>query len=213
MTGWTCYECAGSGKGPLRFVRVYTAEQLAKLDATKAKRDAKRAEQQAAAAAERQAQADARRASYFAEHAETLRRAGFAVADPFVAELMAKAEARGELTPNQTAALATAVERFEQHAARAAESRYFGAPGDKLRATVTVTGVASYERQPYRSFSGHTETVWIITMADAEGHVFVTKSPAFKEEKGETFTLTGTVKEHSEYRGVKQTVIQRAKRA
>lgn len=39
-TGWTCYQCGGSGKGAVRDDPLYTAEQLAKLNAAQAKRDA-----------------------------------------------------------------------------------------------------------------------------------------------------------------------------
>ncbi len=42
-TGWTCYRCGGNGVDPNReYIKLYTAEQNAKLDATAAKKEVKR---------------------------------------------------------------------------------------------------------------------------------------------------------------------------
>jgi len=83
FTGWTCFDCGGSGKAQPRTEKLYTADQLAKLDAAQGKRDAKRAVEAAAKLAERQAAAaataaafdasrDAERAAAEARHAEWL---------------------------------------------------------------------------------------------------------------------------------------------
>jgi len=37
-TGWTCYQCNGSGRGEPRFTPAYTREQLDRLNAAAAKR-------------------------------------------------------------------------------------------------------------------------------------------------------------------------------
>ena len=48
-------------------------------------------------------------------------------------------------------------------------------------------------------------------MRDEAGNAIVVKSPSFYgREKGDAFTLRATVKEHSEYRGEKQTRVERA---
>lgn len=62
-TGYTCYECSGTGKGKIRTVKVYSAEKLAKLNAATEKRDAKKlAAQFAEAEIESQRKAAARAA-------------------------------------------------------------------------------------------------------------------------------------------------------
>ena len=80
--------------------------------------------------------------------------------------------------------------------------------GERITVPVTVARVAAFERQAFRGFG--TEMVAITTMRDAAGNAIVVKSASFRAEVGETFMLRGTVKEHSEFRGEKQTVVQRA---
>ena len=64
-TGWTCYQCGGTGKGSLvvyklYVYKLYTAEQLAKLNATRDKKNAVKEATRVAA----QAVKDAHRAAY-----------------------------------------------------------------------------------------------------------------------------------------------------
>src|SRR5208282_2709867 len=59
-TGWTCYQCGGTGKGSLVVSKLYTAEQLAKLNATRDKKNAVKEATRVAA----QAVKDAHRAAY-----------------------------------------------------------------------------------------------------------------------------------------------------
>jgi len=49
----------------------------------------------------------------------------------------------------------------------------------------------------------------ITTLHTDDGNSIVVKSGSFRAEKGERLTITGTVKEHSEYRGEKQTQLAR----
>lgn len=117
-----------------------------------------------------------------------------------------KAEAEKELEP----------ERFA--------GEYVGNIKDRLTLELTLVGEYSYETNySYYGGIGH-----IYTMKDDEGNTFVWKTSNFLEvpyegnekrwddneqfiKKGERFKLIGTVKEHSEYRGVKQTVLTRCK--
>lgn len=76
-TGSTCYRCGGNGKDPIReTVKLYTAEQLEKLNARKAKADANRA----AAKAERdrleQERRDAEKAEMISDYQGFLDRIG-----------------------------------------------------------------------------------------------------------------------------------------
>ena len=77
----------------------------------------------------------------------------------------------------------------------------------------------TYEGSPYyerRGFGGYgTERVYIHRFRDADGNLLIWRSacgfPILGCNEGETFVVTGTVKEHSEYKDEKQTFILRAK--
>lgn len=68
-TGWTCFRCGGSGKDPTRDrIKLYDAEQLAKLNDRKAKADAKKAAARAEAARIEQERRDAERAEIISDN-------------------------------------------------------------------------------------------------------------------------------------------------
>ncbi|HLR95018.1 MAG TPA: hypothetical protein VK053_10860 [Jiangellaceae bacterium] len=75
---------------------------------------------------------------------------------------------------------------------------------------VTVTNVYESTRPRYAYPYGD-EPFQIITMRDADGHEIVWKTGSIQPvEPGDRVTMTGTVKAHSQYRGVDQTEISRA---
>ena len=81
---------------------------------------------------------------------------------------------------------------------------FLGEVGKKLSADVTLTRVTSYD-----SMYG---TGYIYSMMDASGNTlvwFASRSQGHND--GDTFKITGTVKEHKEYHGIKQTVLTRCK--
>lgn len=81
----------------------------------------------------------------------------------------------------------------------------------KQRETFTVTIVRSYQKQQ-ASFSGWGfETLFITTMVDDQGACLMSFSTAFRPDVGQVLTIKGTVKEHSEYNGQAQTILQRIK--
>lgn len=84
-----------------------------------------------------------------------------------------------------------------------------GEIGKRLDVRVTVVRSFGFWRE---SFSGYgSERVYITTMVTDDRVCVVVKSTAFAPDVGETFTLRGTVKEHSEYKGQMQTIMQRVK--
>ena len=102
-------------------------------------------------------------------------------------------------------------------------SEWVGA--EKQRMDLELTLVRDYEYTRPRYTYGY-ETAHIYTLADAEGNCYVWKTAnaivAEREdedgfidetyaEPGDKVTMRATVKEHGEYRGVKQTVITRPK--
>lgn len=75
----------------------------------------------------------------------------------------------------------------------------------------TVTNVYESTRPRYAYPYGD-EPFQIITLRDAEGHEIVWKTGAIQQvEPGSTVVMTGTVKAHTQYQGVDQTEISRAK--
>lgn len=98
---------------------------------------------------------------------------------------------------------------------------YLGTIGERITAQVTLKGIYEYDAH----FAYTTTTHYIYNMQDADGNVIVWKSTTimgfetndkngdwwYSIKKGDVIEITGRVKEHSEYKGTKQTVIQRAK--
>jgi heterodisulfide reductase subunit C len=211
--GFTCFRCAGRCTEAPKFVKLYTAEQLVKVNAAQAKRDAAKLAKHEAKQAAAAAVVAANTVKFNTNFADILTQLGDLVeTKEIVKDIVRKGRELGNISGPQYSVLTNAIESAAKLAAAQSSSSYVGAKGDKVRVQVTVSHVGSYDRTRFHSFDGATETVWIVTMVDADGNNFVTKTPTFKEAKGETFILSGTVKEHSEYRGVKQTIITRPKR-
>jgi hypothetical protein len=212
MTGWTCYDCGGKGTLGWEVVRLYGAEELAKLNATREKRRSKKEAARVAKAEAAKAEADAKRAEFEAANAEVVAGARkYAERSPFFADLLEKLEKYGSWSDKQVAAVAKSVAEIEANAVKSAASKFVGEVGKRMEMKVTVERVASYVRPSFGYSRSGMETVWIVSMRDEAGNAIVVKSPSFYgREKGEKLTLRATVKEHSEYRGEKQTVMQRA---
>ena len=130
------------------------------------------------------------------------------------AEAIAKAQAEAEAK-----AEAERLAKEAEEKARKAVSKYVGTIGDKFSAQVTYTGSAHYEVDAYRGYGK--DTVYIHMFTDAEGNKIVWKTSSSLGkwvendwcgyEDGDTVMLTGTIKEHKEYRDEKQTVLTRCK--
>lgn len=101
-------------------------------------------------------------------------------------------------------------------------SNYIGTVGDRLTLRLTLKRDYCYQT----SFGWKLQDNYIYTLEDSDGNVFVWKTSTIigidSEDKrghllwnpvhrGDEITLKGTVKEHSEYKGTKQTVLTRCK--
>ena len=80
-------------------------------------------------------------------------------------------------------------------------SEYVGTIGERLTLTLTVTAA--------RSISGYYGHSMAHTMEDEDGNIFVWITGAKNWPVGSVKTIKGTVKEHKEFRNVKQTVLTR----
>jgi hypothetical protein len=209
--GFTCYRCGGACKEQPRFVPLYTEEQLLRLNVAQAKRDAKREAIRVAKVAERDRIIAENTAKFNTAYPE------MSVLDksenPVVQDILTKGRERGQLSEAQLGVLVRAIKQARAHAEAQATSQHVGQIGERITRKVTVQRLSSYTRKPFGSYRADArETVWITSMVDEQGNVLVTKTPTFRAETNESFTLTATVKAHDEFRGVKQTVLQRAVR-
>lgn len=84
-----------------------------------------------------------------------------------------------------------------------------GEPGKRLQFSVTVVRSAHFERLAFNGYS--VERVYVTTMVDASGACLVCFSTAFAPGVGEKLSIKATVKDHSEYKGQAQTIVQRVK--
>lgn len=102
---------------------------------------------------------------------------------------------------------------------------YIGTIGDRITADVKMVSI--FEYKDYK-FSYYGATRYIYTMRDDAGNVLVYKSGAYLAIKtgdkdrwgnpvetgirrGDKISISGMVKDHSEYKGTKQTVLQRVR--
>lgn len=110
----------------------------------------------------------------------------------------------------------------DQHIRKKNESNpsdYVGSVGDKINLEVTFINQASFEN--YNRKYGMPKYTNVYTFADAEGNVFVWKTANALDKIvndeyvdikiGEIVNIKGTIKEHQEYKGLKQTVLTRCK--
>lgn len=89
---------------------------------------------------------------------------------------------------------------------------YVGAVGERVSIDAIYDGCSSFER---KSFSGYgTTTMWVERFVDEHQNllVWITSSNVMcDKEKGDMVKVTGTVKEHKDYKGKRQTVLARCK--
>lgn len=225
VEGGICFRCNGAQLEPeARRVPLYTAERLAKLNATAERKAGRLRDKAEAARAQAEAETGARRVAFEAEHAELLawlRGAGAGrdgdftrYRDGFLGDMLRRAETEAQWSDAQFLALDKAYARALAEAERAKSSRFVGAIGERLEITVTAEREAEYQRRTFGfSYSGDGfETVYIATLRDERGNAFVVKSPSLRFAVGDTEKIRGTVKDHKEFRGECQTILARVAR-
>ena len=87
---------------------------------------------------------------------------------------------------------------------------YVGEVGERITVQATLTRRIWFEVE--KSWGYGTSTMYVYKFTDADGNLFVWKTSAWiDEDEGDAVQLTGTVKEHSEYKHEKQTMLTRCK--
>ena len=109
----------------------------------------------------------------------------------------------GSLTPRQLEAVESCFAVVDRTEFARANSQHIGNVGDKVMLTVTVERIIVLESQFGTNF--------ITIGRDQHGNAVVYKGKINIGGKGETSTVKASVKEHTVYNGINQTVIQRPK--
>lgn len=87
-------------------------------------------------------------------------------------------------------------------------SNHVGSVGDRIQISVqSVKCLTSWEN----TFGYYPTTTYLYKIIDPDGNVYTWKTSTMIDEDNLPQTITGTVKEHGEFRGVKQTVLTRCK--
>lgn len=89
-------------------------------------------------------------------------------------------------------------------------SSYIGTVGERTTFTLTYLFYASYTT--HLTYRG--ETHYIYNFQDANGNKFIWNTTSYPDvtfEEGRSYLIKATIKEHSEYKGEKQTVLSRVK--
>lgn len=197
-TGFDCWACGNTGVTSTKTAPLYTAEQLSKLNATADKRQAERqAKHEAAQALAAKEQAD-KLAAFKAEHAEFCADLdgltgefwdGFR--DGFYKRLQAPTERQIALVKGEIAKLQQNV-----------TSAHIGAIGDRIEIIGKIERVITTE-----SFYG----IKHINIIRCESGNVVVYRGNYLGGKDDAVHIVATVAEHTEYNGVKQTIVQRPK--
>jgi hypothetical protein len=165
---------------------------------------------------------EARQAEWAAQRAQMAadRRAAFDAAYPGLSDQLLAYEgtnefinnmrggliAWGGLTERQAEAAQTALTRLAQQEVAKVTSKWFGAIGDKVTLTLTVNRVINMSYGTYPTIVS-----FLYLCTDEHGNAVNYKGNSAVFDNADTVTVKATIKEHTEYNGVMQTVIQRPK--
>lgn len=208
-TGWTCFKCTGTGRDSYRETPLYTAERLAKLNATDEKRQVKKIAKSLLVLAQKAELLATMRAEFLAQHGSAIAAIeANAENNPFLADLLRKFQNYGSLSDRQIEASTLAIEKL----AALAVTRYVGIVGERHEFTLTVEYVHVPERVPYgqRRFPGVPPCIYLCRDEQGNRIVYRGSSDNFLL-KGETGRIAARVESHEEFRGEMQTKISRPK--
>ena len=99
-------------------------------------------------------------------------------------------------------------DEYNQELIKKNPSEHVGKIGEKIQIRCKLSGIHTYTVK----FNYHHITHWIFTFTDETGNVFVWNTTAFiDQDEGDEILLKGTIKAHGEFKGIKQTELQRCK--
>lgn len=199
-----CDCVAKTGWGIEGFEKVRAQHTRARRQAGVQSRRAARQAQVAAERAQRQADRhEATQAWRDANSAVVVRLTAYEGTNSFLRDMAINLANWGNLTDRQLEAVESCFAVIDRAEAARANSKHIGAVGDKVTLTITVERVIKLESQ----FG----TNYITIARDEQGNAVTYKGLIDIGGKGDTNTVKASVKEHTVYNGIKQTVIQRPK--
>lgn len=213
-TGWKCYRCGGNGKEAPRAVKLYTQEQLDKLNAAQAKRDAKKAAEVAAKQAAITAERSARREQFLSENAEIIKLAE-SLNEPFINDILKTVVERAAISERQIEVIRNRAAEI----ARKAQAAFIGTVGERREFVCHLHKFIKLE-------GGQFGPSYIHIMRDAQGNTVKYKGSKILGgvkwegerydrypvvDSTEEIKFVATITEHSEYKDEKQTIVARPK--
>jgi hypothetical protein len=202
LTGFDCWKCGNTGVTSTKTAPLYTAEQVAKLNAAADKRKAAHQAIYQAEARKYAAERAEKEAAYRAQHADFLAKIatlctgnGSDFWDRMAADLLMAFRSPSE---RQIALVDAEIAKRQQNAT----SAYIGALSDRIEIVGKIERVITTE-----SFYG-IKHINIIRCND--GNVVLYRGN-YLGGKDDSVHIMATVAEHTEYNGVKQTIVQRPK--
>jgi hypothetical protein len=200
-----CDCVAKTGWGIDRFLEVRAAHTRARRQAGVQSRRAARQAQVAAERAQRAAdRQEATQAWRDANSALVARLAAYAGTNEFLNSMAYNLTQWGNLSSRQVEATESCFAVIDRLEAARVNSQHIGAVGDKVTLTITVERIIVLKSEFYGDN-------YITIASDEQGNTITYKGRSNIGNKGDTTTIKASVKEHTVYNGVKQTVIQRPK--
>lgn len=199
-----CDCVAKTGWGIDRFLEVRAAHTKARRQAGVQSRRAARQEQVAVERAQRAADRQvATQAWRDANSALVARLVAYTGTNDFLRGMIQNLADWGNLSTRQAEATESCFAVIDRLEAARANGQFIGAVGDKVILTITVERIIVLETQ----FG----TNYINIARDEKGNAVTYKGCTDIGGKGDTTTIKASIKEHTVYNGVKQTVLQRPK--
>jgi hypothetical protein len=217
-TGYTCYQCGGSGLGPTKVEKLYTADELAVLDARLAKARARRQALIDAETARIAAERAAARDAFLAGNTDTL-----AKLDELAADEVSRAKPdtslfwddvrngiveRAHISERQAEMINTRYAELlarREAESRAREAGHLGQPGQRVKTRACVVecrhiGIVSRYPLIHR---------FLVRLETEQGHTLVWWTGCGKYTHDDFVECALTVKEHGAFNGKPQTTVQR----
>jgi hypothetical protein len=197
-----CDCVAKTGWGIEGFAEVRAAHTRARRQAGAQKRRQLRAEEWVKERADRQAlRLEATQAWRDENAALVTRLTAYEGTNEFLRGMALTLSQWGSLTERQSEAAGSAFAVIDRIEAARANSKHIGNVGDKVTLTITVERVIKLD-----SFYGVT---YITIARDEQGNAITYKGNSNIGEKGDINTIKATIKDHTVYNDIQQTVIQR----
>ena len=212
-TGWTCYQCGGTGKAAPKIARLYTRAQIDKLNAAADKRAAKKEAERQRLQAAIEADRAARRAQYQIDNAAIIT-LGESLADEFISNMLAECLKRAAISPAQC----ELIHKKVAENARRAAAKHVGAIGERRAFKCHMV--------TFRDFDGRFGKTFLHIMRDENGNTIkymgshilggVKVEGTYGDRwysvvPDELIEFTATVTAHESYNSEPQTIVKRPK--